>query len=387
MSSSTEVAVIEGDVGDSNASSSAETIEKCCFRSCKVKGAVLVECAASNCNKKVHYMCYQGLLLGKHNELQPLPAGKATCTKRCHLKATKENAGGADEADGGNRRGGWDSDGLKGSDDPKTSVRVLLDWWMAEGNYVKFCGKNNGGVKKKQICNALAEKMSNETNSKRDAKNVLSKIQHIERSFREAHIFATSETGAGVKADDEGNFKEIVEKKCPYYYDLVDIMSDRASAKPKATSYDLDEENEEDVSDISDEEGTRKTDKSYGSKTTDKSNGSKKKKRKGSPLIDDEALAALQSASQTSQLKMNELVRHHKFLEVLEEKKLSLEEKKEKREAASWKGKTDELDYKMQLIQRYKQLKDDFDWDDDQILSFYPDMEQVIKAQKKQKDN
>jgi hypothetical protein len=361
--------------------------DKCCFRSCKVNGAVLVECSASGCKKKLHYMCYQGLVIGKHNDLVPLPAGKGACTKRCHVKSMRENAGGADEVDGGNRRGNWDSDGLNGPDDPKTSVRILLDWWMSEGNYVKFCGKNNGGLKKIQICNQLAEQISNETTSKRDGKNVLSKIQHIERTFRDAHVFATSETGAGVKENSEGTFEEIVKKKCPYYYDLLDIMSDRASAKPKATSYDLLEDDVEEeggkFSDISKDEEDVEATKSVSTRKTEKSGKStSSKKRKTSPLLDDDALQALQQATETSARKMDELVRHHKFLEALEEKKLQLQAKKDEREARSWKGKSEELDYKMQLLRRYQELKDQFAWNDTQILAFYPDMKQVVEAKK-----
>lgn len=121
---------------------------------------------------------------------------------------------------------------------------------MAEGNYSKFCGKNNDGVKKIQFCNTLAEKMTRETRSERDGKQVLSKIQHVERSFRQAHNFVTSETGAGIKEKDGvAHFEDLVRKKCPHYYDLVDVMADRASSKPKATNYELDDES--DASDIS----------------------------------------------------------------------------------------------------------------------------------------
>jgi hypothetical protein len=40
--------------------------------------------------------------------------------------------------------------------------------------------------------------------------------------------------------------------KCPYYFDLMDVMADRASSKPKCTSYDSDfgmEEEDEDNED------------------------------------------------------------------------------------------------------------------------------------------
>jgi hypothetical protein len=120
-------------------------------------------------------------------------------------------------------------------------MRILLNWWMEEGNYSKFSGKHNGGVKKKDVCQTLATKITEETTSVRDAKNVLSKIQHMEKKFREAHNFATSETGAGVlERDGESKFEEIVKRKFPYYYDLVEVMVDRASSAPKASCYEED---------------------------------------------------------------------------------------------------------------------------------------------------
>ena len=328
-------------------------------------------------------MCSQGILLKKH-KLDELPGGRVACTKRCYEKAQKEAAGGGEEVDGGGRKGNWDCDGLNGPDDPKTSVSILINWWMTEGNYNKFCGKNNNGIKKIQFATELADKMSKETTTQRDTKNVLSKIQHIERTFREAHIFATSETGAGIKDKDEGTFNTAVKKKCPYYYDLIDVMSDRASSKPIATNYD-EEDPDDDLSDISEEEKSTVTKRTATTAATDATSSSRKKpksagKKKGSALMDDEALDALQRASRNSEAKMTEMVRHHKYLENLEERKLEIEQKREERESKSWRGKTDELDYKMQLIERYQQLKSTYNWTDDQILAFYPDMEQVIRA-------
>jgi hypothetical protein len=110
--------------------------------------------------------------------LPPLVLMKVACTKTCYLKAQKELSG-VDDSEGG-RRGNWDCDGKGGRNDPHTSMKILLDWWMTEGNYSKFSGKHNGGVRKKDFCQTLAAKMSDETTSARDAKNVLSKIQHME---------------------------------------------------------------------------------------------------------------------------------------------------------------------------------------------------------------
>jgi hypothetical protein len=77
-------------------------------------------------------MCYQGLILRKHN-LEALAAGNAVCTKKCYEKANKELAGGEQEE--GGRSGKWTCDGKGGLDDSHTSMRILIDWWMDEGNY------------------------------------------------------------------------------------------------------------------------------------------------------------------------------------------------------------------------------------------------------------
>ena len=96
--------------------------------------------------------------------------------------------------------------------------------------------------------------------------------------------------------------------------------------------------------------------------------------------MDDDAIAALTKASKTSEAKMQEMVRHNQFLENLEERKYELEKRKEDRESQSWKGKSDELSYKMQLLERYNQLKSLHNWTDEQIISFYPDMKQIVDA-------
>jgi hypothetical protein len=45
-----------------------------------------------------------------------------------------------------------------------------------------------------------------------------------------------------------------------------------------------------------------------------------------------------------------------------------------------WHGKNEELNYKMNLMERYEQFRNKFGWTDAQILAFYPDMAQVIQA-------
>ena len=251
-------------------------------------------------------------------EVQRTPAAcqrKVSCTKKCYQKAVKEAAGSVDDADGGGRKSNWDCDGKNGPDDPKTSVQILLDWWTTEGNYSKFCGKNNNGIKKSQVCAQLAQKMTNETLTARDGKNVLSKIQHIERTFKEAHTFAASETGAGIQENDNATFEEAVKKKCPYYCDLLEVMCDRASSKPKATSCELDSDAEkvdsdDDVSEISETEKSTTTKRSAVTEATSSSKKAKRPAKKSAAAVDEETISALNKASQNSVTKMAELVRH-----------------------------------------------------------------------------
>ena len=70
-----------------------------------------------------------------------------------------------------------------------------------------------------------------------DAKQVLNKLKHLEDTFQRAYNFANLETGAGCK--EAGTFLEEVQKIYPVNLDLLPIMSDRASAKPKLLSDDL----------------------------------------------------------------------------------------------------------------------------------------------------
>jgi hypothetical protein len=229
------------------------TSHKCSLRSCRIRGAELHVCAASDCKKTAHYGCYQAYVLAKHSELQSLPELHVACTKKCHIKAARELISVNAQDDEGGRKGGWDTDGKESPSDPKTSIKILLDWWMEEGNYIRFCGKQNDGVKK--FCNMLADRMTKETTSTRYGKNVLNKIQHIERSFREAHSFAESETGAGLLANDgEETFENVVKKKCPFYYNLKEVMIDCASTRSKAISYDLDYSDDDDDNDPSNSE-------------------------------------------------------------------------------------------------------------------------------------
>ena len=93
---------------------------------------------------------------------------------------------------------------------------------------------------KDPVCDAIGPEI-NESGIivERTPKQVLNKIDHIQKCFKRAHDFATSETGEGLKENDPATFQEKVEQKCPWYDDLLPVMADRASAKPRCTNDDL----------------------------------------------------------------------------------------------------------------------------------------------------
>ncbi|KAG1688648.1 hypothetical protein DVH05_017566 [Phytophthora capsici] len=63
----------------------------------------------------------------------------------------------------------------------------------------------------------------------RTAKDVQTKILSLEQSFKSAADWLGA-TGQGV--EDETSLRNAVLARCPYYYDLFDVMQDRASTKP-----------------------------------------------------------------------------------------------------------------------------------------------------------
>ena len=50
------------------------------------------------------------------------------------------------------------------------------------------------------------------------------------------HDFANTETGAGMQKNDTSSFKEAMLKKCPWYFDLLDVFKDQALASPQITN-------------------------------------------------------------------------------------------------------------------------------------------------------
>jgi hypothetical protein len=273
-------------------------------------------------------------------------------------------------------------------------MKILLEWMLEEGNYARFRGKNNNGVTKLQIASMLADKMKNETTSSdRNSKQVLDRIKRLEDSFRSAHEFANSVTGAGIQErQGEQTFKDVVRKKCSYYYEMVDVMADRSGTAPRLTNIDLDfftddedqeaeeeEEEQEDRQEAVDATAVVYESASVASSRASVGTGRKAKRRKSNPLVANDPIAILETANERSQEKIREMSRHHSKMESIEEEKLELE--RQKMQTMEWKGKRDELNYKVDLVKQYKELKTS-GISDEQIAQLFPEMKLVMEALK-----
>jgi len=217
----------------------------CNKRGCKVQNEPILNCAGQ-CGKSFHLSCFRGLH-GSKEWFGNVQAGVVLCTKKCYENDKKLSMA--------QRKPGWQTDGAEGVEDPKCSERILLDWLLTPGNYSNLWrGKDNKGANKKQVAGAIADLINKSgVVVERDAKQVMNKIQHIERQFREAYDFSNTETGQGLQEGDTDGFDEAVTKRCRYYFDLYDIFADRASTQPKILSTDILDSSSESSSEPSNE--------------------------------------------------------------------------------------------------------------------------------------
>ena len=72
---------------------------------------------------------------------------------------------------------------------------------------------------------------SKQVRIRRHPKDILSKIQHLEKTFKDASDWINN-TGQGVANEEQ--FDAYVKKLCPYYDDLKPIMEDITGSRPRA---------------------------------------------------------------------------------------------------------------------------------------------------------
>ena len=196
-------------------------------RGCKHSKCTVLTCARVGCDRKICVDCFDDKF-GKAtwNTRKDTPV----CTKACFNKLSNVHVA----------KPRWHNDGKGGKAGTNTLLKILLDWLTVPGNYAKkWRGKDNGGKKKLDVAAEIAVIINaSGVVEERDGRNVYAKIQHMEQLFWAAHDWANTETGAGLKEKDPSSFIEKLEKKCPFYFDLLPIMGDRSGGKPRATNED-----------------------------------------------------------------------------------------------------------------------------------------------------
>jgi hypothetical protein len=87
------------------------------------------------------------------------------------------------------------------------------------------------------VCEEISKKIKQASTLKiRKAPSIQMKIEAMEANFRDAHDWVNN-MGVGVlERDGQVTFEEAVKKRFMYYYDLVDVMSERASESPKVST-------------------------------------------------------------------------------------------------------------------------------------------------------
>ena len=332
----------------------------------------LKPCQGFNCSKHAHGSCYRRLL--ERYNVEPLvdPANGETiivCSKTCYNKVKKSIV------QQPSNRIPWDKDGKEGPNDTNNSLRILLDWLLQEGNYRKFRGGTESkGMRKIDYGKSLSLRMRDAgCRVPRSADAVVKKIQELETKFVQAHDWANN-TGQGVKEQDgEQTFENLVKQRCKWYFELLPIMGDRSKATPAVTTDDLLESDAN--SGLSDSESEtpekkKRSTSSLGSRFSQKTppNSANKKSRQQS--TDDQTLLAkyLSSKMESSSMRWEEVARHNRKMEELEEQKVKHEEEKVK-----WSAKEAELTYKKQLMRTKMELEQE-GFSKEAILSMFPDM-------------
>jgi hypothetical protein len=173
-------------------------LNSCCVKGCKrINAEHELRLCSSNmfgtCNKFIHSACY-GMFLRSQNLPGLISAdGSITfvaCSKRCYNKIHNAMVNNNIPTEYEAAHIPWEKDGQEGPEDINNSMAILLDWLMENGgsNYNMYRGKNLSGLTKNDYAEQIARKINSfGVRSKRTPNQVLSKIFHLEKTFRVAH--------------------------------------------------------------------------------------------------------------------------------------------------------------------------------------------------------
>lgn len=125
----------------------------------------------------------------------------------------------------------WQNDGPSAE---VNSMAIIIDWLTMGNNYTRWRGgdKQNGATKStmaNEIARIIQEKG---INVRRTGKDVPNKFNRLEQQFWTASDWL-NQTDAEVICED--SIEAAVKYRCPNYYDLVAIMSDKSTTTPLAT--------------------------------------------------------------------------------------------------------------------------------------------------------
>jgi hypothetical protein len=206
----------------------------CKKKKCK-SGTAVSRCSVNNCPKCSCVTCYMDMV--SKYKLKAIVNSKGEIIMACsktHYTMSAKNISQLSKKDAPatTTKYGWNNDGKDGPNDPNTSMNILLNWLMEEGNFDAFLKCDRGMTKKK-----FALKIADLINGAgvlclRDDKQVLNKIFHMQKLYKDTRDWAYNTTGQGVKEANADSWEATIRKKCTFFFDLQRIIGDRASASP-----------------------------------------------------------------------------------------------------------------------------------------------------------
>jgi hypothetical protein len=134
------------------------TAAKCCQKKCLAPSATAFPCQFPTCMKGICQLCFSTVIM-KKNQYDDIynkdGSSVVVCSKRHYTSCVKiiTDAEKKRLQDPSNR---WDQDGPDGRDDPNHSELILISWLTVEGNYRKFRGSDNKGLRKTEFAIIIA---------------------------------------------------------------------------------------------------------------------------------------------------------------------------------------------------------------------------------------